>query len=82
MTAKRFILDWEFPDHAGLGYEVIKDNQTKETLDVELYNVLHKLNQMEDEKQHIKFQIQEAYNNERTELGKSVLKQLIETIGA
>ena len=32
------------------------------------------------ENEHIKNTIQEAYHNERTQLGKSVLKQLMETI--
>ena len=42
---------------------------------------LHKENQqLKTENQHIKTTIREAYNNERTELGKSVLKQLLETI--
>ena len=38
------------------------------------------LNDLNDENEHIKHTIKEAYNNERTQLGKSVLKQLLETI--
>ena len=38
------------------------------------------LNTTKNENEHIKNTIQEAYNNERTELGKSVLKQLMEAI--
>lgn len=34
-----------------------------------------------EEKQQLKYIIKEAYNTERTELGKSVLKQLMERIG-
>ena len=42
---------------------------------------LHKENQqLKKENQHIKTTITEAYNNERTDLGRSVLKQLIENI--
>ena len=36
--------------------------------------------ELKEENQHIKNTIKEAYNNERTQLGKSVLKQLIEAI--
>ena len=35
---------------------------------------------LSDENEHIKNTIQEAYNNERTQLGKSVLKQLMEQL--
>ena len=45
----------------------------RETLQQELQRV-------EKENEHIKNTIQEAYHNERTQLGKSVLKQLMETI--
>lgn len=38
------------------------------------------INKLADENKHIKQTIKEAYDNERTELGKSVLKQLIEAI--
>jgi hypothetical protein len=43
--------------------------------------VVDKLNELAEENQHIKNTIKEAYNNERTQLGKSVLKQLIQNIG-
>jgi hypothetical protein len=36
--------------------------------------------EFKEENQHIKNTIKEAYNNERTQLGKSVLKQLMEEI--
>ena len=39
-----------------------------------------KLNELNDENTHIKNTITEMYNNERTELGKSTLKQLLEAI--
>ena len=38
------------------------------------------LNRLNDENQHIKRTIQEAYQTERTRLGKSVLKQLQKTM--
>ena len=38
------------------------------------------LNDLNDENEHIKNTIKEAYNNERTAIGKSVLKQLMEAI--
>ena len=57
----------------------IKDHTTKyiyegnqETTDL--------LNTIYEENEHIKNSIQEAYKNERTALGRSVLKQLLETI--
>lgn len=39
-----------------------------------------RLNELYDENKQIKHTIQEAYNHERTALGKSILKQLIEAI--
>ena len=57
----------------------IKDHQTKyiyegnqETTDI--------LNNLYEENEHIKNSIQEAYKNERTALGRSVLKQLIDGV--
>lgn len=38
------------------------------------------LNELYNENKQIKHTIQEAYNHERTALGKSILKQLIEAI--
>lgn len=42
--------------------------------------ICDKLNELYDENKQIKHTIQEAYNHERTALGKSILKQLIEAI--
>ena len=39
------------------------------------------INQMHKENEHIKNTIQEAYNNERTHIGRNVLKQLLNNIG-
>lgn len=41
---------------------------------------VNRLNKLTDENERIKQTIREAYDNERTTLGKSVLKQLIERI--
>ena len=38
------------------------------------------LNDLNDENKHIKNTIKEAYNNERTQIGKNTLKQLLEAI--
>ena len=38
------------------------------------------LNALHEENQQIKSTIKEAYENERTQIGKNVLKQLLETI--
>ncbi|HIH34891.1 MAG TPA: hypothetical protein HA255_00415 [Methanosphaera sp.] len=46
-----------------------------------LYDVVDVLNELNDENTHIKNTITEMYNNERTELGKSTLKQLLNNIG-
>ena len=52
--------------------------------DKEVVDKLNELNdenkELKEENQHIKNTIKEAYNNERTQLGKSVLKQLMEAI--
>ena len=45
-----------------------------------LNDIANRLNDLNDENEHIKNTIQEAYNNERTKLGQSVLKQLMEAI--
>jgi len=56
----------------------IIDTQTGEILtDITIRN---RLNKQEQELQHIKNTIKEQYNNERTQIGKNTLKQLIEAI--
>lgn len=44
-------------------------------------NLCNELNQLSDENEQIKHIIKEAYLTERTALGKSVLKQLMERVG-
>ena len=46
----------------------------------ESQKVCDKLNNILDENEHIKQVIKEAYNNERTHIGKNTLKQLMEQI--
>ena len=43
-------------------------------------NKLFSRRELEKENERIKHMIQEAYNNERTQIGKNVLKQLMEAI--
>ena len=42
--------------------------------------VCNLLNELNNENNHIKQTIQEAYNNERTHIGRNVLKQLIQSL--
>ena len=51
-----------------------EDNQHYQKL---LHLIANKVENLLEENQQIKHTIQEAYNNERTALGRSVLKQLI-----
>jgi DNA anti-recombination protein RmuC len=44
------------------------------------YRLEEFLNELNDENTHIKNTIKEMYNNERTELGRSVLKQLLDSL--
>ena len=73
MTEKRFTI---------IGTQigrVIRDNETDiNTGDIGI--IFDWLNELAEENTHIKNTIKEAYTNERTQLGKSVLKQLIEAI--
>ena len=55
------------------------DIQTRNTYDY-VTDVCPLLNQLSNENKQIRNIITEQYNNERTQLGKSVLKQLYEEI--
>lgn len=55
------------------------DIQTRNTYDY-VTDVCPLLNQLSNENKQIRNLITEQYNNERTQLGKSVLKQLYEVI--
>ena len=76
MTEKRFDIDDSdmVIDDLLTGESYIFDSEGDCNACYDLLNELH------EENQHIKNTIKEAYNNERTQLGKSVLKQLIEEI--
>jgi hypothetical protein len=73
-TEKRFYI-------SGIG---ISDRERKRLYDLKtvdgFISVRDLLNELHDENTHIKNTIKEMYNNERTELGKSTLKQLLEAI--
>ena len=77
MTEKRFI-------QPNKECRVIKNTKTGETAiyyDTEDGLMFLKwLNNLSDENEQLKNNIKEAYNNERTMIGKSVLKQLMEQI--
>lgn len=77
MTEKRFQII-----HLGNPYDfVVKDhatNKTYGTLQGDDKSLTELLNELHEENQQIKTTIKEAYNNERTMIGKSVLKQLID----
>ena len=47
---------------------------------LEYDDVVDLLNDLNDENEYIKHLIKEAYNNERTHIGKNTLKQLMEAI--
>ena len=80
MTEKRFTITQDFEEH----HRQIRDNghiimgcfvePQAEVID-------DLLNSLNDENEQIKHTIKEAYETERTSLGKSVLKQLLNNIG-
>jgi DNA anti-recombination protein RmuC len=77
MTEKRFILDDDGIVTDMVDLSIYIDNEDC----CEKLNELSEENkELKEENQHIKNTIKEAYNNERTQLGKSVLKQLMEAI--
>ena len=55
-------------------------NEENEQLKKDCSNLIDDNTEYVSEMNHIKQVIKEAYNNERTQLGKSVLKQLMEAI--
>ena len=75
MTEKRYSFNWE------RGHPNFWDNHC-DLADCYLTceDVVKRLNELNDENQHIKNTIKEMLDNERTEIGKSVLKQLMEVI--
>ena len=78
-TTKRFQII-----HLGNPYDfVVKDhntNKTYGTLQGDDKSLMELLNELHEENQQIKTIIKEMYETERTALGRSVLKQLLEQI--
>ena len=70
MTEKRFMVD-----DAG----TLIDMETRNMYEL-AYEVVDLLNELNDENNHIKQTIKEAYQTERTQIGRNVLKQLMEAI--
>jgi hypothetical protein len=76
MTKKRF--DYNQYDD---GFQSIYDRKNDEYLtDWDLSKIEELLNELHDENTHIKNTITEMYETERTEIGKSILRQLKEAI--
>lgn len=75
MTEKQFKLE-QVTDHT-IQYNT-PNGETCKTIPNIIMMVENDLNTLCDENQQIKNTIKEAYNTERTELGRSVLRQLIE----
>ena len=69
-TNERFIVDT-----AG----TLIDMETRNTYDY-VSDVVDLLNELSEKNEYIKHLIKEAYETERTDLGKSVLKQLLEQL--
>ena len=85
MTEKRYKsigANLECPN--GMEYMLIKRNDGFNVCQVcskyTAKEIVDELNSLAEENEHIKNTIKEAIDNERTELGKSVLKQLMEAI--
>ena len=76
MTEKRFTVDnddadiWEDNHFLAVAYNHINAKK-----------ITKRLNKLADENEMIRNTINEMYKNERTQLGKSVLKQLLNNIG-
>lgn len=70
MTEKRFMVD---------DCGTLIDMQTRNTYDY-VSEICPILNELDSENRQIKNIINEMYNNERTYIGKSVLKQVLEAI--
>lgn len=93
MTKKRFTLRVHpkdngvkiFDDGADDGYRRLfdvhyVDYESAKLLRARLEPVVDLLNNLNEENEWLKATIKEAYENERTQIGKNVLKQLIEQI--
>ena len=65
-------LQWHIYDNESLLCEVTDDEDAE--------NLCKLLNELHDENTHIKTIIKEMYETERTALGRSVLKQLLDSL--
>ena len=88
MTEKRFTFDIDNENGTddpyfcnGIDSFYVDNADEMELFIKEINELVEENKKLKKENQHIKNTIQEAYNNERTQLGKSVLKQLIQNIG-
>ena len=90
MTEKRYFKKMWGEEYYIFDSNTISESDFEEKLEYQDYKafadsmmgdeVVNRLNELHKENTHIKNTIKEAYNNERTQLGKSVLKQLMEAI--
>ena len=71
MTEKRYVMK---------PHNVYNVFDTKEYEPLDILDCCNELNALHEENQHIRNTIQTAYKNERTSLGRSVLKQLMESL--
>lgn len=76
MTAKRYGLTYDNQIFDNLISDPITNERAVELLN----NSLKRINALHEENKNLKQTIKEAYQSERTMIGKSVLKQLMETI--
>ena len=79
MTAKRFRVI-KVDDMYGVSDDLAEYTFAWDKSKLIMDNLCDLLNALHEENQHIKSTIKEAYENERTQIGKNVLKQLIEQI--
>ena len=90
MTEKRYFKRMWEEEYYIFDSETISEKEFDEKVEYEDYQafvdsmqgdeVVDRLNALHEENQQIKSTIKEAYQSERTMIGKSVLKQLMETI--
>lgn len=73
MTAKRYGLTYDNQIFDNLISDPITNERAVELLN----NSLKRINALHEENKNLKQTIKEAYENERTALGRSILKQLL-----
>ena len=88
MTEKRFKHSEGYQDDGQLIYWGIDDTEKnyihnmvdEVTVRASEQSLINLLNELNDENNHIKQTIQEAYKTERTQIGRNVLKQLLQSL--